>query len=60
MLENDKNLLLDEKELEEVSGGNKVQIMRVACQHCKQHFYANVMKSVVRCPCCREDNTFAG
>ncbi len=60
MLEKDKNLLMDEEELEEVSGGKNVQIMRVACQHCEGHFYANVMKSVVKCPYCRKDNHFAG
>jgi hypothetical protein len=60
MLENDKNLLLDEEELVNVAGGTKKQIIRVACQFCKGPFYANIMKSVVKCPYCRKDNTFAG
>ncbi len=60
MLENDKNLLLNEEELEEVSGGKKIQPTRIACQHCHRNFYANMMKAKVKCPYCREDNVFAG
>ncbi|WP_029233147.1 bacteriocin [Butyrivibrio sp. VCB2006] len=58
----EKNLILSDKELENVIGGagGKIKFMKVACTHCKKIIRINVDVSEAKCPFCKKINTFAG
>lgn len=60
MLVNEKELQLHVNTLEDISGGQSIQVMRIACKKCHNPFYANVAKSTAKCPICGEQHTFAG
>ena len=61
MSDNNRDLKLNDSELENVSGGaKKEQMIWVACQHCHKNIRVNILLSSAICPLCNKKNTFAG
>ena len=61
MTDNNKDLMINEEELESVTGGaQKIQMMTVACQFCGEAIRVNIRKSYAYCRFCKKKNTFAG
>jgi bacteriocin-like protein len=61
MSDNNRDLELNDSELENVSGGaNNVQMEWVACQYCTKNMKVNILAPSAICPKCHRKNTFAG
>lgn len=54
--------IFDEEELSDVTGGATFgrDVVRVACSHCGRFFPVKLSHSRVKCPYCKEINTFEG
>ena len=52
--------ILTKEELENVTGGAAMQAQKICCKKCGKPFYANILKTEIKCKYCGEINTFDG